>query len=312
MAFSPDGQTVADRQPGRHGPALGRRHGQAARAAPAGTRTRVRAVAFSPDGKTVLTRQPGQDRPAVGRGHGPAARAALRHRGRGRRGGLQPRRQRRALTGSDDGTARLWDAATGQPAGPPLAAPGTRSGRGLQPRRPDGADRQRGPARRGCGRRPRADRSAPPLEHRGRSPRGLQPRRPDRSSPAAWTGPRGSGTRPPGRRSGCPCGIGTAVRPWPSAPTARAALTGSEDRDGAAVGRGHGPGAGPAGRPPARPGCGSGRRLQPRRPDRRSRAATDRSGAAVGRGHRPAARPPLRHQAGRSGPWPSAPTARRS
>ena len=82
----------------------------------------VSAVAFSPDGKTVAHRERGRDGAALGRGDRPAHRAALDASGRGLGGGVQPRRQDRRSPASDDRTARLWDAATGQPIGPPLTA----------------------------------------------------------------------------------------------------------------------------------------------------------------------------------------------
>ena len=47
------------------------------------------------------------------------------------------------LTGSQDQTARLWDAATGRPIGPPLAHQGESHGRGVQPGRQGRPHRQR-------------------------------------------------------------------------------------------------------------------------------------------------------------------------
>ena len=47
------------------------------------------------------------------------------------------------LTGSNDNTARLWDAATGQPIGTPMMHQGTCHGRGIQPRRQDRPHRER-------------------------------------------------------------------------------------------------------------------------------------------------------------------------
>ena len=84
------------------------------------------------------------------------------------------------LTGSVDGTARLWDAATGQPIGPPLPH---QSGVWAVAFSPDGKtvlDRERGRDGAALGRR----RPASPSAHRRHIEpglgRGVQPRRQDR------------------------------------------------------------------------------------------------------------------------------------
>ena len=58
---------------------------------------------------------------------------------------------KRIVTGGADNTARLWDAATGQPIGEPLGHQDGGQGRGLQPRRQDDPDRSARTARRGSG-----------------------------------------------------------------------------------------------------------------------------------------------------------------
>ena len=66
------------------------------------------------------------------------------------------------LTGSEDKTARLWDAATGQPLGQPLTHQGRGQGRGVQPRRQDRAHRERRQDGAALGRGDRASPSARP------------------------------------------------------------------------------------------------------------------------------------------------------
>ena len=87
---------------------------------------------------------------------------------------------RTVLTGSVDKTARLWDAATGQPLGQPLMHQGAGQCRGVQPRRQDRGhreQRQDGAALgRGDGPAPRPTLDASRHGHGG----GVQPRRQDR------------------------------------------------------------------------------------------------------------------------------------
>ena len=70
-------------------------------------------------------------RAAVGRRHRGGGRAAAAPRGRPCRGAAFNRDETRILTWCDDGTARLWDAATGQEIVPPLRHEGAVSGRRL-------------------------------------------------------------------------------------------------------------------------------------------------------------------------------------
>ena len=163
VAFSPDGKTVltgsCDRTARLWDAATGKPIGL-----PCSIRAAVMAVAFSPDGKAVLTgsydrtarlwdaatgkpigpplasrhglcrgvqprrqdrphRQRRQDGAALGRGHRPAHRAALEHQDAVYAVAFSPD-GKAVLTGSVDNTARLWDAATGKPIGPPLAHQG--------------------------------------------------------------------------------------------------------------------------------------------------------------------------------------------
>ena len=206
----------------------------------------VTAVAFSPDGKTVVTGELGRAR----RGSGTRPPAAHRR---------TARRHTRAVS-------TPWRSA-------PTARPSLTGSCGQ-----DGAAL-------GRGHRP-AHRHPDAAPGRGQG-RGLQPRRQDRRSPAVRTRRRGSGTPPPASPSGHPHGARRrGLVPWPSAPTARPSLTGSDDNDGAALGRGH--------RRAHRrrrwqhQASVDRRGLQPRRQDRRSPAAGTRR---RGSGTPPPARP---------------------
>ena len=79
----------------------------------------VYAAEFSHDGRLVLTGSADRDGPVVGRHQRPSPlSAATASRPRQSRG-LDPDGSF-LLTSSEDGTARLWDAASGQPRGQPL------------------------------------------------------------------------------------------------------------------------------------------------------------------------------------------------
>ena len=81
----------------------------------------VSSVAFSPDGHAHRLRQLRQDGAGVGRRHRPTDRpAADRPHRRGVRAWRLAPTGERIVSGSDDKTVRVWDAATGQPIGAPL------------------------------------------------------------------------------------------------------------------------------------------------------------------------------------------------
>ena len=217
---------------------------------------------------------------------------------------------RRCITGSEDKTARLWDAATGQPSlRVPMRHEMRVMTRGVQPRRQDRAHRE-----------PRQDGAAlgrgdgpahrDPMPHQGQCQgRGVQPRRQDRAHRERRTSTARLWDAATGRPIGQPdvasreC-HGRGVQPRrqdPCSPGLR------QRQHGAALGRGDWP-AHRASDAASR-GC-HGRGVQPRRQDRAHRELrTTRRGSGT---RRPASPSGLRCCIkGRSGPWRSAPTARR-
>ena len=265
MAFSPDGR-LRDRGRRRHGPALGRRHGRARRR-----------PAAAPSGRLRRGLQPRRPRPGLGlpattrsptlgRRTGRRRRPPFGHQATVRGVAFSPD-GRTVLTGSDDHTARLWDAATGAPIGRPMRHEQVRRRRGVQPRRPHRPDRRAGTRRRGSGTPRPASPIGRPLAHEdwvssvAFSPDGrtVLTGSYDRTA-RLWDAATGRPDRP--RR----CGTSTASRPWPSAPTAGRSSPAAYDGTARLWDVADRPARRAAPPPPAH-GLGGG--LQPRRPDRR-------------------------------------------
>ena len=111
VAFSPDGRLLATASCGRDGAAVGPGHRRAP-AHPDRPHRSGRRCGVQPGRAAARHRQLRQDGAAVGPGHRRQPAHPHRPHRRGRRGGVQPGRALLA-TASNDGTARLWDPATG-------------------------------------------------------------------------------------------------------------------------------------------------------------------------------------------------------
>ncbi len=74
---------------------------------------------------------------------------------------------RRIVTASEDQTARVWDAATGQPVTPPMKHEGRCGTAPRSARTADASSPPVGTIRRGCGTRPPGQPISPPMKHEG-------------------------------------------------------------------------------------------------------------------------------------------------
>ena len=181
---------------------------------------------------------------AVGRRHRPAGRPAHGAFGHGGVSVAFSPDGKTVLTGSRDKTARLWDAATGQPVGRPWSIRQMVYAVAFSP---DGKTILTGSldktARLWDAATGRASR--PPMVHRACDVRGLQPRRQD--GPHRQLGQDGAAVgrrhRPAPRPAHGAFGLCESVA---FSPDGKTILTGSSDRRDAAVGRRHRPADRPA------------------------------------------------------------------
>ena len=253
VAIAPDGTWLATDQRRRDGADLGRGH-RAARAPPSpATPARVTAVAIAPDGTWLATASSDDGR--CGSGIPPPASSGATltgHTGRVTAVAIAPDGTWLA-TASDDGTARIWDPATGQPRRHPhrphrrgdarcaIAPDGTwlatasddgtariwDAATGTAPRHPHRPHRRgdRGGDRPGrhLARHRQRRRHGADLGRRHRPTRGDHPHRPHRRGDRAWRSPRTAPGSPPAATTArCGSGIPPPVSAAPPSPAHRA------------------------------------------------------------------------------------------